>query len=85
MPHEKTEYEFKAKRLLDLVKAEFPGMGAMVFLMDLGEGGNLAYLSSIERVDAFTAILEWQVRTMSLMTKDQVQEMLCKTIEEWPE
>lgn len=82
-PHEKTEYEFKAKQLLDSVKKRFPGMGAMVFLFDQGPSSHMAYLSNSDRVDCVTLILEWTVRALRLMTKEQVQEILHKIEKEW--
>lgn len=46
--------------LAELLKSKVPaGVGFTLFLSDYGEGGNLAYVSTVDRADSIRVIREW--------------------------
>lgn len=52
--------EHRAREAAKLLKEQTPdGYGFILFMMKLGEGGDLTYVSTIERQDAIKSILEW--------------------------
>jgi ATP-dependent RNA circularization protein (DNA/RNA ligase family) len=50
----------KAKRIVeDLEKHRRPGEAEIVFVFDTGEMGSISYVSTADREDCMTALIEW--------------------------
>lgn len=77
-PHEKTEFEFAAKRVNDLLREIFPDTSVqfMTFLMDEGDSGYVGYISSTRRIDAVRVIMEWLSKMIESFDRQQLREML---------
>lgn len=77
-PHEKTQYEFAAKRVNDMLREEFPDeqLQFMSFVMDAGESGFIGYLASTRRIDAVRTIMEWLDKSISGFSRDELRELL---------
>jgi hypothetical protein len=52
--------EQQCRELAELLKSKVPaGVGFTLFLSDYGEGGNVAYVSTIDRHDSIRLVREW--------------------------
>jgi hypothetical protein len=55
--------EQQTREIAEKVKAWCPaGVGFLLFLADYGEKGNLAYVSTCDRVDAIKLVVDWLAR-----------------------
>lgn len=79
-PHQKTQYEFIAKKVNDLLKKQVKNkeLGFMTFIFDVGEGGYMGYLASTRRIDALAMILEWLTKMIQGMTDEDKIELIEK-------
>lgn len=77
-PHDKTEYEFAAKQVNDLLRKLFPDTNVqfMTFLMDEGEGGYIGYIASVRRIDAVRVMMEWMTVMIESFDREQIRELL---------
>ncbi len=48
---------------MDEMQHRFPGLGCVMFVFDIGEGGGLAYLSNAHREDVRKMMREWLAKT----------------------
>lgn len=52
--------EQQCRQIANLLKPQVPaGVGFILFLSDFGEGGNIAYVSTVERAGAIKLMQEW--------------------------
>lgn len=77
-PHDKTEYEFAAKRVNDLLHEIFPDKNVqfLSFVIDEGTGGYMGYIASARRIDAVRVIMEWLDRMFRSFDRKQLRELL---------
>lgn len=81
MPHDRTDLEFDAKAVNDLLKKRSKRRGGrklefFTFILDGREGGYLGYISSVRRIDAIRVITEWLGRMIPSLTVEERREML---------
>ena len=79
-PHDRTEYEFAAKRVNDLLREIFPNKDVqfLSFLIDAGpaDSGYMGYIASTRRIDAVRVIMEWLGRMVESFDREQLRELL---------
>lgn len=79
-PHDKTEYEFAAKRVNDLLRELFPNKEVqfLSFVIDQGPAGSgyMGYIASTRRIDAVRVIMEWLDRMVDSFDRQQLRELL---------
>ena len=81
MDHKKTEYEFIAKSVNDLLKKKYKGrkLGFMTFIFDATgetEGTHIGFIASSRRIDSLRMIMEWFSHALNDLTREQFVEML---------
>ena len=79
-PHEKTEYEFIAKSVNDLLKKKYKGLnvGFMTFIFDQDETGtgHIGFIASSRRIDSMRMIMEWFGFALDDLSREDFIEML---------
>ena len=77
-PHDKTEYEFVAKSVNDLLKKKYPGkkLGFMTFIFDQGDTGHIGFIASSRRIDSLRLIMEWFGHALDEISREDFVEML---------
>lgn len=78
MDHEKTEYEFIAKSVNDLLKKKYKGqnLGFMTFIFDGSDKGHIGFIASSRRIDSLRLIMEWFSHALGNLTREEFVEML---------
>lgn len=76
--HDKTEYEFIAKSVNDLLKKKYKGLdiGFMTFIFDQGETGHIGFIASSRRIDSMRLIMEWLNHALDELSREAFVEML---------
>ena len=78
MPHDKTEYEFIAKSVNDLLKKKYKGkkLGFMTFIFDMSDTGHIGFIASSRRIDSMRMIMEWLNHAIDDLSREDFVEML---------
>ena len=85
--HDKTEFEFIAKRINNMLERQFPDKNLcfLTMIMDAGSEGYLGYVANLERIDAIRVVAEWMSKTIGGLSKDDFEDMLTRLKQEkWP-
>lgn len=69
--------EQQCRDIANLLKPQMPaGVGFILFLSDFGEGGNTAYVSTVERASAIKLVQEWLDHNDDTYEVTQLRELL---------
>lgn len=76
--HDKTEYEFIAKSVNDLLKKKYKGLdlGFMTFIFNQGDDGHIGFIASSRRIDSLRLIMEWFHHALEDLSREDMIEML---------
>lgn len=75
MTHTKTELEFAAKQVNDVLAKSFPDK-KLTFMSFVFDEESIGYVSTNKRIDALRSIMEWLSHNIATLSKADFVEML---------